>query len=121
MKPSDLNPATQRAMGLTPKKRHKYNVSAKADRTCDGITFDSKKEMQRYQALKLARANGLLKYFLRQIPLHLPGNVRYVCDFMVVYNDDSISFQDVKGFKTAMYRLKKKQVEALYPITIDEV
>ncbi len=112
-------------MGIPAKllgfKRHKYNVSAKADRTCDGITFDSKKEMAHYIGLKTQRDAGIVRYFLRQVPIHLPGNVRYVCDFLVVMRDGSIEYRDIKGFKTAMYRLKKKQVEALYPITIYEL
>jgi hypothetical protein len=31
-----------------------------------------------------------------------------------------VTIEDVKGMKTPMYILKKKQVEAIYPITITE-
>lgn len=59
-------------------------------------------------------------YFLRQVPIHLPGNVRYVCDFVVFYPDGSVRYIDCKGMKTPIYILKKKQVESLYPITLEE-
>lgn len=99
-------------------KRHKYGVSPKAERTVDGILFASKAEARRYSILK---GNACVSFLLRQVPFHLPGNVKYLLDFMVFWSDGSISYEDVKGMKTPMYRLKRKQVEALYPIKITEV
>jgi len=120
MKASDLSPALRAKLGI--KARSKYNVAAKADRTADGIVFDSKAEMRWY--LRLKTDPGVL-FFLRQVPFHLPGNTVYRCDFMVAYQVGGvfpyIEFQDVKGMRTATYRLKKKQVEALYPIKIVEI
>lgn len=52
---------------------------------CDGIQFDSQLEMRRYKELKLLKAAGEIKYFLRQVPFHLPGNITYRADFMVVH------------------------------------
>ena len=123
MKRSELNAATQARMGMKQfkAKRSKYGVAPKADRTIDGITFDSKKEMVHYVCLKSHVVEGIVKYFLRQVPFHLPGNVVYRADFMVFMRDGSVEVRDVKGMKTAMYRLKKKQVEALYPVKIIEV
>jgi hypothetical protein len=99
----------------------KYHVSRKEMRTLDGITFDSKKEMNWYRHLMQYREANVVKYFLRQVPFHLPGGVVYRCDFMVVYCDGKVEYQDVKGMRTAMYILKKKQVEAIYPIKIREI
>jgi hypothetical protein len=99
--------------------------------TVDGISFSSKKEAAYYVKLKLDVASGKVKYFLRQVPLHLPGNIRYVVDFIVVYltnicepgYDDAVivDYIDCKGFKTDVYKMKKKLVEATYPIKIIEV
>ena len=59
--------------------------------------------------------------YLRQICFDLPGKTKYKVDFQVFYEGGDVEFVDVKGVKTAMYILKKKQVESLYPIEIKEV
>lgn len=97
--------------------KHKFN----ARRTeCDGISFTSKKEARYYQALCLRQKAGEVLFFLRQVPFHLPGNVRYVVDFAEFLSDGTVCFVDVKGMKTEQYKTKKKLVEALYPIQIVE-
>jgi len=98
--------------------RHKFNA---INTELDGIKFPSKKEAQRYQELKRLQHNGEILFFLRQIPFHLVAQVKYVCDFLVFWSNGQITFEDVKGLKTDMYKLKKKQVEATYPITIKEI
>lgn len=96
---------------------HKFhNIPAHVE----GIRFSSKKESRYYQDLLLAQRSGDLLFFLRQTPIHLPGNIRYVVDFVEFWKNNEVRFVDVKGFKTATYRLKKAQVEALYPIKIIE-
>lgn len=86
----------------------------------DNINFASKKEAEMYLKIKEKEKAGEILYFLMQVPFHLPGGVKYVCDFMLVYPDELVRYVDAKGFKTQMYILKKKQVEALYPIKIEE-
>lgn len=97
--------------------RHKFKA-----KPCelDGIKFASKKERRRYSELQLLAKAGDLLFFLRQVPIHLPGGVKYVCDFLIFWSDGSVTFEDVKGFKTDLYRSKKKIVEATYPIKIIE-
>ena len=99
--------------------RHKYHAKPVEQ---NGIRFDSKKEAARYNTLELLRSAGEVLAFLRQVPFHLPGGVRYVCDFAVFWADGSVTFEDVKGFKTESYKAKKRMVEDLYaPITITEM
>lgn len=86
----------------------------------DGIRFQSKKEARYYGQLLLAKKAGELLFVLRQVPFHLPGGVRYVCDFAEFWKNGEVRFVDVKGFKTAQYVSKKKMLEALYPVTIIE-
>jgi len=97
------------------KKKPKYNNKKTV---VDDIIFDSAAEAAYYVSLKDSKRMGHIKYFLRQVPFHLPGKVKYVCDFAVCGADGYISYVDVKGFLTAMFRLKKKQVEELYPVEI---
>lgn len=98
--------------------RNKFN----AKRTfVDGITFDSKREANRYGVLKGLRDAGIVIRFLRQVPFDLPGGVKYRLDFLVWWADGRVTFEDVKGFKTQVYAIKKKQVEELYNLTIEEI
>jgi hypothetical protein len=98
--------------------RHKFNAKPT---TYDGIKFASKKEQKRYLELRVLESAGDILFFLRQTPMHLTGGVKYVCDFLIFWADDTVTFEDVKGMRTPMYKLKKKQVEALYPIIITEI
>jgi len=87
----------------------------------DEIKFPSKKEAKRYEQLKELKKLGDVIFFLRQVPFHLPGNVKYVCDFMVFWSNGEITIEDVKGMKIEPYMTKKKILEALYPIEITEI
>ena len=96
--------------------RHKYSAVA-----CevDGIRFDSKKEARYYGLLKLRRASGEVVQFLRQVPFHLPGGVKYVCDFQVFLASGEVEFVDTKGVLTESFKAKQRMVEQLYaPIKI---
>lgn len=96
--------------------RHKYNASPQR---VDGHRFDSKAEAAFAQVLEQEKADGLIIQYLRQVPFHLPGGVKYVCDFMVFNADGEVRFIDVKGMDTPASKIKRKQVEELYaPIRI---
>lgn len=103
------------------RRRHKYGVAPKAERTVDGIVFDSKAEARRYGELKMMQRAGKVEWFIRQPTFDLPGGVKYRADFLVVCDSGRVTVEDVKGAKTAVYSIKKKQVEALYPIKIQEI
>ena len=98
--------------------RHKF----KAVRSqIAGFKFASKKEAKRYMELKVLEQTGEVLFFLMQTPFHLPAGVKYICDFLVFWKDESVTIEDVKGVKTPMYLTKKKMVEAIYPITSTEI
>jgi Protein of unknown function (DUF1064) len=44
----------------------------------------------------------------------------YICDFYVTFADGHKEIQEVKGMRTAVYKLKKKLVEATYGQSIIE-
>ena len=105
----------RKEIGLSsPQKRRngKYNAVA---RTIDGIRFQSKLEANRYLELKLLQKAGEIIRFHRQVPFDLPGGIRYICDFLIIWKDGKITYEDVKGFETRAFKDKKKMVEALYP------
>lgn len=86
----------------------------------DGIKFKSKKEADYYCKIKALKNEGEILFFLMQVPMHIIGGTKYVCDFVEFWADGCIRFVDVKGIQTATYKLKKKQVEVVYPINIEE-
>ena len=105
-------------------QRHNFNAKSKynAKKTeYNGVVYDSKKEAKYAEDLDLRIRAGEVVFYLRQVPFDLPGKVKYRVDFQEFHSDGTIHFTDVKGVKTAMYILKKKQVESLFPITIEEV
>lgn len=98
--------------------RHKFNAKPQE---YENIKFASKKELKRFLGLNSLQRLGEVVFFLRQVPFHLSGGVKYVCDYLVFWKGGEVTFEDVKGMKTPRYKLKKKQVEAIYPITITEI
>lgn len=98
------------------KAKHKFR--AKPTET-DGIRFDSKLEARYYDILKLLRDNTKeVLFFLRQVPIHLPGGTKLVIDFQVFWADGTVTFEDVKGMETDAFKIKKREVEALYPFEV---
>ncbi len=103
-------------------RRSKYGaVKTKVD----GVTFDSKKEANRYRELKLLLQAGKIANLLRQPQFPIVINEvkcgKYVADFSYVDERGQLAVEDVKGMRTAVYRLKKKLVEAIYHIKITEI
>ncbi len=99
-------------------KRSKYGAKPTE---VDGIRFDSKAEARHYSKLKLLVVAGDVLFFLRQVPIHLPGKTKYVVDFQEFWADGTVRFVDVKGMETQVFKLKKRQVEELYPFEIEVV
>ena len=91
----------------------------------DGIAFDSKKEAARYQELKLLKKAGEIEGLALQqrfeiLPKHGRNRaVFYVADFVYV-KDGKMVVEDCKGFRTDVYKLKKKMFEYKYDIEILE-
>jgi hypothetical protein len=100
---------------LPPKPSKMHNIFEE----CDGIKFRSKKEAARYRELAVLK-NLKECWFLRQVPFYLPGNTKYVLDFLIFWKDGKVTLEDAKGMRTAAFIKAKKQVEALYPVRIEE-
>ena len=96
----------------------------------DGIEFDSKKEAKRYQELLLMQKAGIITDLKMQVPYVLvPAfnlnkkryrSMTYVADFVYKENGKEV-VEDTKGFRTDIYKIKKKLMAYIYQIEIKEV
>lgn len=98
----------------------------------DGYTFDSIKEKNYYIKLKLLEKAGKIKELELQKEYELQPSyklnnktyrsIKYRADFTYkTTEDDKLHVVDVKGFRTDVYRLKKKLFEYKYRIEIEEI
>lgn len=112
--------------------------------TIDGITFDSKKEAQRYCELKLLEKAGAIQNLQRQVPFEiippytevierygkkgqrLKDQIKaiekvcyYKADF-TYYENGKLVVEDTKGFKTEAYIMKRKLMLHKFGIRIKE-
>ena len=98
--------------------------------TIDGITFDSKKEANRYCELRLMEKAGYIENLKRQVRYTLIPKqegeraCEYIADF--VYRDSKtkeVVVEDVKSkaTRTDAYIIKRKLMKYNFGITIKEV
>lgn len=102
-----------------PRKYHNEPIEV------DGIRFDSIAESTRYRELTHLLNAGEITCLELQVtyPLMVQG-VRiasYIADFRYLDIDGDVVVEDVKGVRTAVYKLKKKHLKAQYGIEIVEV
>lgn len=113
----------------------------------DGITFDSKKEANRFRELQLLERAGKITALQRQVKYVLiptqrefsneiykkgahqghfkPGKVlekecSYIADFAYI-QDGAYVVEDTKGVRTEVYKIKRKLMLERYGIQIKEV
>jgi hypothetical protein len=122
--------------------KHKYRA---IKTTVDGKTFDSKKEAKRYTELKLLEKTGMITHLELQPEYQITINGAKICKYKADFRYFTVRqenreqytnskgewqtptmtgdkegqiVEDVKGYKTPIYRLKKRLVEACYPGTL---
>lgn len=92
----------------------------------DGITFASRKEARRYRQLKLLEDANAIQDL--QIQVKFPiikksqygREIRYIADF-VYLEDGKIVVEDTKGYRTDVYKLKKRLMAEVHGIEIKEI
>lgn len=123
---------TARANPITTEepKKNKFGAEKTYYR---GEAYDSKKEAQFHARLDLQRGisepSQKVVGVARQVPYKIVINGILVCtyylDFLITYADNRRRYVDIKGLKKGaayqIFRLKKKMVEAMYGIEIEEV
>mgnify|MGYP000891920874 FL=1 len=97
--------------------------------------YDSKKEARRATELKLLEKAGIISHLQEQVVYELiPSQYRivsgkkkcieramkYIADFQYVENGNTV-VEDAKGFRTEVYRIKKKLMLYFHDIQIKEV
>ena len=87
-----------------------------------GKMFDSKKEAERYKVLKMLENANIISNLSRQVPFELIPKqkneraVKYIADFMYVETaTGKIIVEDVKGYRTDVYKIKRKLFKWRYP------
>jgi hypothetical protein len=95
--------------------------------TADGIKHDSRKEARRWVELTLLQRAGEISDLKRQVKYELIPKqegeraVTYIADFVYIDNKTGNTvIEDCKGFKTDVYKLKKKLFQYRYGIKIKE-
>lgn len=104
------------------RRRNKYNVAPKSERTVDGIVFASKAEAECYRQLWILQQSGAIQWVIRQPSFDLPGGITYRADFLVRWSTDlangylsdhgPVTILDVKGALTRVYAIKRKLADA---------
>lgn len=91
----------------------------------DGVLWDSRAEYQRWKTLRTLQDQGLIRNLRRQVrfPFEINGVLvcTYVADFTYEKRSYGFVVEDVKGFPTPVYKLKKRLLKAIYKIEIREV
>ncbi len=106
--------------------RSKYGVGDAADRTYDGIVFDSKLEMRYYieEVLPKVASGEIVEYELQKTYILQPKfkhnnktvlPITYVADFYMKFKDGREIVVDTKGFPDQKAPMKRKMFWYLYP------
>ena len=95
------------------------NVAPKHLRTYGNRVYHSKAEMVRAQELDILKAAGKIVQWIPQYRFRIMIGQRMICtvvaDFWVQANDGSWWAEEIKGFETEVYKLKRKLLLACYP------
>ena len=114
-------PAPKKATGH--RKRAKYGNTKCTYR---GKSFDSKREMQYYMLLEFDESLGYIDNLKCQVKfMLLPSKgkekaVHYIADFTYM-KDGKLKVVDAKGLRTREYVLKRKLMNYIHGIEIEEV
>lgn len=89
----------------------------------DGITFDSRREANRYAELRLELLAGDITDLELQKPYSLDVNGIHICDYVadfVYQRNGKQTVEDAKGKATVEYKIKRALMRAIHGITIVE-
>lgn len=85
----------------------------------DGVTYDSKLEASFAAMVDILYKTGEVVKIERQYKIPMVVNGKLVCrhevDFKLTWKNGAVSYEEVKGKETAVYKLKKHLLDALYP------
>lgn len=102
--------------------KNKYNAKKTI---VDGIKFDSKKEAERYKELRMLEDHYIINGLKTQVSFPLikkskyGREIVYKADF-VYYENGKMVVEDTKGYRTPIYKLKRRILAEWYGIEIVE-
>jgi hypothetical protein len=104
-----------------PKYRNKPTV-------VEGIRFPSQREARRFLDLRLLERNGEVRNIRRQVEYRLEVGGLLICKYRADFVYDELRkgewtidiVEDVKGYRTPEYRLKRKMMKVILGIEIRE-
>ena len=107
-------------------RRNKYNARQVI---LGKLKFASRAEAARYLILADQQRRGEIRNLAMQVRYDLPAGITYRADFAYDRRHDKVGsewswsrvVEDVKGFETAAFRLKKRLFEDRYNITLEIV
>lgn len=90
-----------------------------------GVYYQSKKEAAYAQELDLRVRARDIKSWVRQIPIELRVNgmliCKYITDFMITHNNGDQELVEIKGFRTDVFNIKWKLLEAIWSVERPEI
>jgi len=113
----------QNIFSLILPKRSKYR--AIKTRNANGVLFDSKKEARLDPVIMMYSKSDFVKEVIRKkvYPIVINGVLvcKYVSDWTILFKNGTEQVYDAKGYKTQVYKLKKKLMKAVHNLTINEL
>lgn len=88
-----------------------------------GMKFDSKREARRWLYLVGELRAGRVQFLRRQVIYRIRVKGIRVCNFVadfVYVQDGRLVVEDCKGFRTAVYKLKRRLMGAVFGIEVRE-
>lgn len=86
----------------------------------NGVVYDSAKEAQRAWELDMLLKTGQITNLRRQVRFKL-SVCTYIADFVYETKEGEQVVEDVKGYKTEIYKLKQKLMKHELGIEVKEV
>lgn len=77
--------------------------------------YASKLEARVAARLHALKASGVINVLLEQVPIKFASGVKFVCDFMAIYDGGRVEFVEAKGVETAAFKIKMRLLEAERP------
>ena len=102
--------------------KHKYRAQRVFE---DGYNFPSKREHARYRELKLMEKAGEIRWLHvhPRFDITWPGAMERICvvelDFLYFDRQERPRYEDVKGFDTALSKLKRKLLKVAWDIDVE--
>ena len=118
----------ERQEAKQPKKRRKFgNTPTDYESPLVGhMKYPSKKQAERAKELDLLWQAGEIRWWLPEIPIRLKGYTEtrqhiMRVDFLILWADGRLTWEDAKGILTPAWELKRDLVADQYGITVETV